>query len=107
MKRSLAPALGTLALAACSLVAASDLAEAGWARSGGGVGPYGRAWSSSAHGGCAGRSCSSHSTVTGPRGGVTARSRSTTCAGDTSNRAVTVTGPRGGTRMRNSTWTRY
>jgi hypothetical protein len=107
MARNLTSALGVLALAGCSLVAASTLAEAGWARSGGGTGPHGRTWSSSGSGQCGGGSCSSQQSFTGPRGNTTTRSGTTTCAGGTCNHSATYTGPNGGTATRNSTWTRY
>lgn len=107
MHRNLTRTLGVLALAGASLASAATLAEAGWARSGGGTGPYGRTWSSSGSGGCYGGSCSSHQAFTGPNGGTTTRSGATSCAGGTCNHSATVTGPNGGTRTRNSTWTRY
>ena len=109
MKRNLTLTLGTLGLAACSLVATSVLAEAGsrWSRSGGGVGPYGGTWSSSGSGQCSGGSCTSNQALVGPNGGVTTRSGATSCYGGTCNHSATVTGPNGGTRTRNSTWTRY
>ena len=107
MKRNLTATVATLALAACSLAATSALAEAGWMRSGGGTGPYGRTWSSSGSGGCYGGSCASNQAFVGPNGGVTTRSGATSCAGGTCNHSATVNGPNGGTRTRNSTWTRY
>ncbi len=107
MLHHLARASGIFALATCSLLASTALAEAGWARSGGGTGPYGRTWSSSGSGNCAGGSCTSSQAFTGPNGGTTTRSGATNCAGGTCNHSATVTGPNGGTRTRNSTWTRY
>jgi hypothetical protein len=104
---NLTPTLGALALVAASLAASPALAEGGWARSGGGVGPYGRTWNSSGSGNCAGGSCASNQVFVGPNGGVTSRAGATTCAGGTCNHSATVTGPRGGTRTRNSTWTRH
>ena len=98
--------LATIALAACSLTASSALAEAGWVRSGSGIGPYGRTWSSTGSGSCGGGSCSSHQTFVGPNGGVTTRTGSTTCAGGTCNHSATITGPEGRTATRNTSWTR-
>ncbi len=107
MKRNSMRIVGTFALAASSLVASYALAEAGWARSGGGTGPYGRTWSSSGSGHCAGGTCSSQQVFTGPRGGVRTRNGTTSCGGGICNRSSTVTYPGGRTRTRNSTWTRY
>jgi hypothetical protein len=103
MKRNLP---GTLALATAALIATSALAEAGWVRSGGGVGPHGRTWSSSGSGSCGGGSCSSNQAFVGPNGGVTTRSGSTSCAGGTCNHSATVTGPNGHTATRDTSWTR-
>jgi hypothetical protein len=107
MKLNLAGKFSTLALATCALAASTALAEAGWVRSGGGVGPHGRTWSSSGSGNCAGGSCASHGTFIGPYGGVTTRSGETTCAGGTCNHSATITGPNGGVVTRNSTFSRY
>jgi len=106
MKGNLTLVLGAGALAAFAL-AATPASAGGWSRSGGGVGPYGRTWSSSGSGYCAGGSCTSNQEVTGPNGGAWRRSGSTACAGGTCNHAATVTGPRGATRTRNASWTRY
>jgi len=106
MKGNLTLVLGAGALAAFAL-AATPASAGGWSRSGGGVGPYGRTWSSSGSGYCANGSCTSNQEVTGPNGGAWRRSGSTACAGGTCNHSATVTGPRGGTRTRNSSWTRY
>ncbi|SMX56171.1 Conserved hypothetical protein [Bradyrhizobium sp. ORS 285] len=79
-----------------------------WTRSGGGMGPRGGTWSTSASGGCAGGSCSrSHAgTYTGPRGGVVTNSGQTSCSGGTCTHTGTTTGPYGGTVSRSSTYTR-
>ncbi len=106
MKGNLTPLLGVAVLAAFA-IAATPASAGGWSRSGGGVGPYGRTWSSNGSGYCGGGSCSSHQTFYGPDGGVTTRSGGTTCAGGTCNHSATFTGPYGGTRTRNSTWTHY
>jgi hypothetical protein len=107
MKRNLTSVAGTLALAACSFAATSTLAEAGWARSGGGMGPHGRTWNSTGSGACGGGSCSSHQEFVGPNGGVTTRNGSTSCAGGTCNHSATVTGPDGRSATRNTSWTHY
>lgn len=107
MYRNSTAALGALALAACALSTTSTLAEAGdWTRSGAGVGPYGRTWSSYGSGSCAGGSCASNQVFVGPNGGVTSRSGSTSCYGGSCSHSATVKGPNGGTRTRNSSWTR-
>ncbi|GLH82150.1 hypothetical protein SSBR45G_70590 [Bradyrhizobium sp. SSBR45G] len=79
-----------------------------WTRSGGGMGPRGGTWSTSASGGCVGGSCSrSHGgTYTGPRGRVVTNSGETSCAGGTCTHTGTTTGPNGGTVSRSSTVTR-
>jgi hypothetical protein len=107
MKGNLTPVLAVAALAAFALTATPAFAGGGWSRSGGGVGPYGRTWSSSGSGHCSGGSCTSNQAFVGPNGGVTSRSGATSCYGGTCNHSATVTGPNGGTRTRNSTWTRY
>ena len=108
MKRNLTLTLGTLGLAACSLVATSVLAEAGsrWSRSGGGTGPYGRTWSSSGSGQCSGGSCTSNQAFVGP---TAASRRAQAPRAAAAARAITRDGhrPNGGTRTRNATWTRY
>ncbi len=106
MKGNLTPVLGAAALLAVAL-AATPASAGGWSRSGGGVGAYGRTWSSHGSGSCYGGSCSSQQAFTGPRGGVTTRSGATDCAGGTCNHSATITGPYGGTTTRNSSWTRY
>jgi len=107
MKGNLTPTLGALALAVAVFAATPALAGGGWAHSGGGIGPYGRSWSSSGSGQCANGSCASSQVFVGPNGGVRSRSGATDCAGGTCNHSATVTGPYGGSRTRNSTWTRY
>jgi len=106
MKGNLTLVLGAGALAAFAL-AATPASAGGWSRSGDGVGPYGRTWSSSGSGYCAGGSCTSNQVFVGPNRGVTSRSGSMSCYGGTCNHSATVTGPRGGTRTRNSSWTSY
>jgi hypothetical protein len=107
MKGNVTPLLGLAALATFALAATPASAGGGWSRSGGGIGPYGRTWSSHGSGQCAGGSCASNQAFTGPRGGTTTRSGATSCAGGTCNHSATVQGPNGGTRTRNSTWSRY
>ncbi len=106
MTGNVARTLGTVALVAGALAAATPSMAGQWSRSGGGVGPYGRTWSSHGSGSCAGGSCTSNQAFVGPNGGVTTRSGSTNCSGGSCNHSATVNGPNGGTRTRNSTWTR-
>lgn len=104
---SVRTAIGAAAIAAMMMALSASGAQA-WTRAGGGVGPRGGTWSSSASAGCAGGSCSrSHSrTYTGPRGGVVSNSGQTTCAGGSCTHTGTTTGPYGGTVSRSSTYTR-
>lgn len=107
MKRNLTATLTLLTLGTVALAATPASADGAWSRSGGGVGPYGRTWSSNGSGQCAGGSCTSHQHATGPNGGTWSRSGAASCAGGSCNRSATVTGPRGGTRTRNATWSRH
>ena len=106
MKGSITRIVGTVALAAAAFAAATPAMAGQWSRSGSGIGPYGRTWSSQGSGSCYGGSCASSQRFVGPNGGVTTRSGSTGCSGGTCNHSATVTGPRRGTRTRSSTWTR-
>jgi len=104
---SVRTSIAAAAVAAMVMALGTSGAQA-WTRSGGGVGPRGGTWSSSATGGCAGGSCSrSHSgTYVGPRGGVVTNSGQTSCAGGSCTHTGTTTGPYGGTVSRSSTFTR-
>ena len=53
-------------IAAALVFGGASMAEAGWSRSGGGTGAYGRSWSSSGQGSCAYGACSSSQAFTGP-----------------------------------------
>ncbi|MGJ4951748.1 hypothetical protein [Bradyrhizobium sp. HKCCYLS20291] len=104
---SVRTSIAAVAISAMVTALGSSGAQA-WSRSGGGVGPRGGTWSSSASGSCAGGSCSrSHGgTYTGPRGGVVTNTGQTSCAGGTCTHTGTTTGPYGGTINRSSTFTR-
>ncbi len=93
-------------VAAAMFVAGATVAEAGWQRSSGGVGPRGGTWHSSGSGSCAYGSCASHQSYTGPRGNTVNRYGSTSCSGGTCNHSATYSGPYGGSVTRNSSVTR-
>ena len=94
-------------IAAALVFGGASMAEAGWSRSGGGTGTYGRSWSSSGRGSCAYGACSSCQAFTGPRGQTVTRNGSSSCSGGSCNSSATWTGPGGQSVTRSGSISRY
>lgn len=95
-----------IALVSAILVAGATVAEAGWKRSGGGVGPRGGTFSSSGSGSCAGGACASTGSYTGPAGNTVVRNSSGSCSGGVCTRNGTLTGPNGNSAVRSGSISR-